>query len=251
MKNVFKVLGIIALVAVIGFSMAACGGDDDGGGGGNTGPSALHATWTNTYNSATYTMTFKADGTFSSQGTTYPAPDGNYPYTVSGNTITILDENKDTGIKFTFSISADGNTLTIKDGMGFWQVGWNWRDTDYTKQPGGGGGGGDKRAELKGEWLKDGGSNYETIEYAGKDGDKIYFFDGIAGVTRYYGELMSYDGTTAKAGSSKDAYPPITFTATIAGNKLTVSGLAPIEVPGNDWIAGYTADFNGTYTKKP
>jgi len=45
MKNVFKVLGIIALVAVIGFSMVSCGGDDDGGGntggqpggGGNTG----------------------------------------------------------------------------------------------------------------------------------------------------------------------------------------------------------------------
>jgi hypothetical protein len=33
MKNVFKVLGIIAIVAVIGFSMAACGSDDDNGGG--------------------------------------------------------------------------------------------------------------------------------------------------------------------------------------------------------------------------
>jgi len=40
MKNVFKVLGIIALAAVIGFSMAACGGGDgggDSGGGGGTG----------------------------------------------------------------------------------------------------------------------------------------------------------------------------------------------------------------------
>jgi hypothetical protein len=32
MKNTFKVLGFIALVAVIGFSMAACGGGDDDGG---------------------------------------------------------------------------------------------------------------------------------------------------------------------------------------------------------------------------
>jgi len=31
MKNVVKAFGIIALVAVIGFSMAACGGDDDDG----------------------------------------------------------------------------------------------------------------------------------------------------------------------------------------------------------------------------
>jgi len=33
MKNLFKVLGIVALVAIIGFSMAACG--DGGGGGGD------------------------------------------------------------------------------------------------------------------------------------------------------------------------------------------------------------------------
>jgi len=37
MKNIFKALGIIALVVVIGLSMVACGGDDDSGGGGNTG----------------------------------------------------------------------------------------------------------------------------------------------------------------------------------------------------------------------
>jgi len=34
MKNIFKLLGVIVLVAVIGFSMAACGGDDGGGDGG-------------------------------------------------------------------------------------------------------------------------------------------------------------------------------------------------------------------------
>jgi len=33
MKNVFKLFGIIALAAIIGFSFAACGGDDDNGGG--------------------------------------------------------------------------------------------------------------------------------------------------------------------------------------------------------------------------
>jgi hypothetical protein len=32
MKNVFKVLGIIAIVAVIGFSMVSCGEDPDKGG---------------------------------------------------------------------------------------------------------------------------------------------------------------------------------------------------------------------------
>ena len=45
MKNFFKLFGIIALVAVIGFSMAACNNDDDeddnGGTGGNGGGSTL------------------------------------------------------------------------------------------------------------------------------------------------------------------------------------------------------------------
>jgi len=37
MKKFFKLLGIIALVVIIGFSMAACGGggDDDDNGNGN------------------------------------------------------------------------------------------------------------------------------------------------------------------------------------------------------------------------
>ena len=35
MKNRFKMFGFIAIAAVIGFSMAACGGDDNDGGGGN------------------------------------------------------------------------------------------------------------------------------------------------------------------------------------------------------------------------
>jgi hypothetical protein len=49
MKNTIKVLGIIALVAVIGFSMAGCGEDPDtgggGGGGGGGGTTAIEGTW--------------------------------------------------------------------------------------------------------------------------------------------------------------------------------------------------------------
>jgi len=53
MKNFFKLLGIIALVAVIGFSMAACKNDDEGGG---TDP-ALNGTWVQTITSGSYTYT--------------------------------------------------------------------------------------------------------------------------------------------------------------------------------------------------
>ena len=37
MKNVTKLIGIIALVAVIGFSFSACGNNNNGGGGGGNG----------------------------------------------------------------------------------------------------------------------------------------------------------------------------------------------------------------------
>jgi len=82
MKSVFKVLGIIALVAVIGFSMVSC--DNDGGGGGITIDPSLIGTWTNvkggntsifTITKTTWTQylngTFYDDGYFTSwNGTT-------------------------------------------------------------------------------------------------------------------------------------------------------------------------------------
>jgi len=49
MKNFWKLLGIISMVLVIGFGMAACGGDDDDDGGGSKEiPSAYRNTlWQN------------------------------------------------------------------------------------------------------------------------------------------------------------------------------------------------------------
>jgi hypothetical protein len=42
-RNTIKFLGVIALAAIIGFSMTACG-DDDGGGGGKF-PTEMQGTW--------------------------------------------------------------------------------------------------------------------------------------------------------------------------------------------------------------
>jgi len=50
MKNFAKFLGVIALVAVIGFSFAACddgNGNDNGGNPGGGGGSQFNGTWTN------------------------------------------------------------------------------------------------------------------------------------------------------------------------------------------------------------
>jgi len=59
MKNVFKVLGIIVLVAVIGFSMVSCGDDDDsdGGGAGGGGGGAGGGGGNNTVTQPTNTLT--------------------------------------------------------------------------------------------------------------------------------------------------------------------------------------------------
>jgi hypothetical protein len=56
MKNVLRAFGIIAIVAVIGFSFAACGGDDSGGGGKD---SLDGTTWKGT-TGGTVLITFKS-----------------------------------------------------------------------------------------------------------------------------------------------------------------------------------------------
>ena len=97
MKNTIKLLGIIALVAVIGFSFAACevGGGDDGDDG-----NPFVGTWkSNSYNS----YTFKADLSYTYRLDTGRSSDGIYTY--SGN-IATLDI---------------GQTLMIQtDGSRFW-----------------------------------------------------------------------------------------------------------------------------------
>jgi hypothetical protein len=110
MKNILKLMGIIALAAVIGFAMAAC---DTGGGSGNnnnnnsgSGSAALVGKWYATQDDADkgveeskIPIEFTSDGKVKKYGTDRGA------YTVSGNSITIL------GSTVTYSIS--GTKLTI------------------------------------------------------------------------------------------------------------------------------------------
>jgi predicted small secreted protein len=113
MRNFIKIFGVIALMAVIGFSMAACNDDSGGGGGGNSGggggggnpfvgtwngydtgndairlvitSSSFTVTWPNYFNPATYSGTY----TYSGNTATFIA-EGNRggTATVSGNTMT-------------------------------------------------------------------------------------------------------------------------------------------------------------------
>jgi hypothetical protein len=90
MKNKFKVLGIIAIVAIIGFSMAACGGDDDGGSGNNGGTTNPGGS-SNKYAGTTWNGDQGTTGSFDATTWTaksYGIPSYTGTYTVSGNTMT-------------------------------------------------------------------------------------------------------------------------------------------------------------------
>jgi hypothetical protein len=98
MRNFVKFLGIIALVAIIGFTMTACGG---GGGGGN-----LNGTYSDEYGMATYTF---SDGKISmkSMGMTLSGT-----FQIKGKNIiaTFNGLDKPETIKYTLQ----GDTLTLE-----------------------------------------------------------------------------------------------------------------------------------------
>jgi len=98
MKNVFKVLGIIALVAVIGFLVAACGdGSDDSGGG-----SAFLGDTLN-LSGQVYKMKYN--------------PNGTTTYTEYKDYLTLSDDNGGsatiTGGKLSYSIETPNNLETF------------------------------------------------------------------------------------------------------------------------------------------
>ena len=106
MKNLMKLIGIIALTAIIGFGFTACGGDDD-----DPPPDPLQGTWkwddgasgTVTVNFTGNNYTFTATGGYSSYFNNKTGT-----FSISGSNITFSGDITDTG---TFSVS--GSNLTI------------------------------------------------------------------------------------------------------------------------------------------
>jgi predicted small secreted protein len=116
MKNKFKLLGIIAMVALIGFSIAACKTDDDGGGGGID-----SAVWANLKDTEWFNDTvwleFENDWgydayekmTISGSGISW----GIKIKSLTSSKMTFLSDSEVNS--FNFSISSDGKTLNISN----------------------------------------------------------------------------------------------------------------------------------------
>ena len=100
MKNFLKLLGIIAFVAVIGFSMVGCENDDDGGGGGSN---PFIGTWKS---SNGYVMVFAAS-TFTITSASGSVESGSYTW--SGNSASMTVSS---GANFgqTFNVTISGGT---------------------------------------------------------------------------------------------------------------------------------------------
>ena len=105
MKKTLKILGIIALVAVVGFSMAACSKKGPVAPVGSYSLDALK-TWTITFGQGTFSMFVPAQVSPTGADST-----ANGNFTISGNTLTL------TGLQqpMTFTIT-NATTLTESDG---------------------------------------------------------------------------------------------------------------------------------------
>jgi len=102
MKNGFKLIGIIAALAVIGLAATSCERGEAAG---------LQGTWVSTEDGATVTMTFN-NGDFVSQWGSEPTMIGTY--TVDGNFINLTVEDNGFTASMALEFSLSGNTLTLE-----------------------------------------------------------------------------------------------------------------------------------------
>jgi polyisoprenoid-binding protein YceI len=194
MKKTLKLLGIVAIAAIIVFSFVACKNNDSE----DTPISSFAGTWdTNNGCSIVFSgsnFTYKVNGTTKYSGT----------FTVSGSTITFNESSLGTA-SGNFSLS--GNTLTLSNHT--WDSSVNGT---YTKDSGNTGGGDTPISSFAGTWNA---SGNRSIVFSGSS-----FTYKVNGITKY-------SGTFTVSGST------ITFNATglgtasgnfsLSGNTLTLS----------------------------
>jgi hypothetical protein len=225
MKNLFRLFGIIALAAVIGFSFAACsdgGGDDDGDDGNGT------ATYTGVSGGQTYTLKITENTA------RYTAKDGDdYELTagtnksagkvdnVAGSELTLKPSNATA----TFTATISGKNLTALNGT------ITWTDKKTTAAPG----------ELIGTGGNSGGSSG-----SGWTAVTTNVFDGNAI------KSIAYGGGKFVAGNNdgKMAYSSDGITWTAINTTLGTSDINAIIYANNKFVAvgngGIATSTDGT-----
>jgi hypothetical protein len=124
MKSLYKLFGIIALIAVIGFSFAACGDGGGGGGGGGLGGggSGLVGKWYVTQETADARQEIALAYEFRANGkliATSLMSDLDLTYTASGGKLTMTIMGYPTGDSADYSISGTELTIFNEGSSGF------------------------------------------------------------------------------------------------------------------------------------
>jgi len=115
MKNTLKIIGIIAIIAVIGFSMVACA--TSGGGGGNNLVNSEGEIWGASSMGGNRGFIFNADGTYvrvGGMGGEHWESGGGGNYIIDGNSLTLTCEFGEAPETFTFAVSGDVLSLSFE-----------------------------------------------------------------------------------------------------------------------------------------
>ena len=129
MKNSIKLFGVIAMVAIIGFSMAACDNGTTGGGGGKV-PTELKGKWLGVDGSDDNFLFFNADG-WALDHSAFPTTITYKVTSVSGNTVNWNHAQYGDPSSGSFKYSITSDVLTISDKSGT----LNPSNGTYNKQP--------------------------------------------------------------------------------------------------------------------
>jgi hypothetical protein len=214
MKKFVKLIGIVALAAIIGFSMAACGGDGDpsspgGGGGGGGSSNPFVGTWTGNFSGVSAQLVFSAS-TVTLSFPEYPSLGSEtFSYTYSGNTATMTS-----GGVATDTATISGSTLTLRDLS-------DGTTYTFTKQGGSSGSGGGQTGSggnIVGRWM------VETYYNACINMDAAIIEFKSNGTLEYMGFNGTYsvNGNQITAGLS-GGNNTATATFSVSGNRLTIS----------------------------
>jgi len=230
MKNTFKVLGIIGLMLVIGFSMVACGGSDDDSGGGSNNPNPIKFISTDTAGN-TYTLiitpavanTIAAGNSYEltiKSGQTSKVSKGTITF-VTGSGVLTMQPKTSGSVTFTITVTGSGQMTNISGTIAV-EGGETVTGPGQVTPEGGGGnnpgsGGGDVNPFF-GEWYEPNNFNLNIFCDINLTWDAFYRVEKDSNYVELKG-TYNYNGNSATFTENNGA----TFgTATVSGREMTV-----------------------------